>query len=250
MASRRGMWLFVFLPLKPSQAETASLKLQIGIVIQYYAFYLLCSFAWCAFTINSVYDDEYILQLIAVDSSLLSTASAAQVASRVADRFAGFHSSLEEGKLQRRQEEESKLIAVRDRVQKCEQMVTSETKKRQEQVRALQTTFESKLISAIEGLQAELRERVEPLTAAIEQLASRVSTLEAAVEEQRHRSTTELDQTTAAIVRQVSDVQASIDLERTARLERETFVVKKFGDEVFKLQDRIDAEKVCNTRVE
>eukprot|EP00698_Gefionella_okellyi_P005846 TRINITY_DN15281_c0_g1_i1.p1 TRINITY_DN15281_c0_g1~~TRINITY_DN15281_c0_g1_i1.p1 ORF type:complete len:296 (+),score=73.29 TRINITY_DN15281_c0_g1_i1:33-890(+) len=177
-------------------------------------------------------------------STDLNATTSSLAATRIADRFAGFHSALEETKLQKRLQEDARSNSILLRLDSMEKTFKEEAKKRQEQMRALQTLFDSRISAAVESLQTQITAITSPYTVAIERLTNRVESMERTVAEQQVRVTTELAQSTQGIGKQFSDLHSAISEERTTRVDREAMVLKKISDESYKLQERVNQERV------
>lgn len=100
----------------------------------------------------------------------------------MADNFNTFYGDLEEETSLRKQAEETRVVRMERELQKIEQVLATETKRRIEAGKALQNMFEAKVQAMQKEFKAELRASYEPLQAQIDALVSRVELLEVTME--------------------------------------------------------------------
>jgi hypothetical protein len=163
----------------------------------------------------------------------------------LSERLSGFHGTIESEVQQRRSEEEQRLQLIRDSVVHLDKVLQVETKRRQESVKTLQMMLEQHTTQLQNRLQDELRESNEQLVRTIEALGVRVTDLEKQLTEERETRQRESEDASQGLTRQISQVQAAVENEKVARLEREAAILKRIGDDTFRLTEKIDGERIA-----
>ena len=96
----------------------------------------------------------------------------------MADDFNTFYGDLEEETTIRKKAEEDRVARMEREVSKIEKVLATETKRRIEASKALQTMFETKITALQQDFKEELRTVFEPLQGQIDALVGRVETIE------------------------------------------------------------------------
>merc|ERR1719231_1239502 len=124
-----------------------------------------------------------------------------------------------------------------------ERVLSTETKRRIEASKALQTMFEAKIDKLQKEFRTELREVFEPLQSQIDRLVGRVERLELTMEEEKRDREKEIQKANKEILDKFSEHQKQFEVEKVTRLQREAQVLKRVGDEVFRMQQKVTAER-------
>merc|ERR1719231_1449845 len=124
-----------------------------------------------------------------------------------------------------------------------ERVLSTETKRRIEASKALQTMFEAKIDKLQKEFRTELREVFEPLQSQIDRLVGRVERLEKTMEEEKRDREIEIQKANKEILDKFSEHQKQFEVEKVTRLQREAQTLKRVGDEVFRIQQKVTAER-------
>ena len=100
----------------------------------------------------------------------------------LADNFNNFYGDLEEETRIRKQGEDKRVSRIERELGKIERVIATETKRRIEASKALQTMFEGHLVKVQGDFKEEMRVTYEPLQAQIDALVGRVEQLEQRME--------------------------------------------------------------------
>ena len=163
----------------------------------------------------------------------------------MADEFNNFYGDLEEETTIRKQAEEARVIRMERELGKIEQVLATETKRRIEASKALQTMFEAKVIALQKEFKGELRSAFEPLQAQIDALVSRVEQLELTMENERRDREKEIQKANKEVLDKFAVHQKQFEVEKVTRLQREAQTLKRVGDEVFRVQQKVAAERTA-----
>ncbi len=163
----------------------------------------------------------------------------------MADDFNNFYGDLEEETTIRKQAEEQRVINMEKELVKIEQVLSTETKRRIEAGKALQNMFEAKVQALQKRFKADLRECFEPLQSQIDALVSRVELLELTMENDRRDREKEIQKANKEVLDKFAVHQKQFEVEKVTRLQREAQTLKRVGDEVFRIQQKITAERTA-----
>jgi len=161
----------------------------------------------------------------------------------MADNFNNFYGDLEEETTVRKQAEEARVTRIERECGKIERVIATETKRRIEASKALQAMFENQLVQLQKEFKEELRDCFEPLQEQIDALIGRVERLEKTMEEEKRDREKEIQRANKEILDKFSEHQKQFEVEKVTRLQREAQVLKRLGDEVFRIQQKITAER-------
>mmetsp|Transcript_39589 Transcript_39589/g.79129 ORF Transcript_39589/g.79129 Transcript_39589/m.79129 type:complete len:286 (-) Transcript_39589:157-1014(-) len=163
----------------------------------------------------------------------------------MADNFNTFYGDLEEETSLRKQAEETRAVRIERELEKIEQVLATETKRRIEAGKALQNMFEAKVQAMQKEFKAELRACFEPLQSQIDALVSRVELLEVTMENERRDREKEIQKANKEVLDKFSVHQKQFEIEKVTRLQREAQTLKRVGDEVFRIQQKITSERTA-----
>jgi len=163
----------------------------------------------------------------------------------MADEFNNFYGDLDEETTLRKQAEEQRVQRMERELTKIEQVLATETKRRIEAGKALQTMFEAKVAALQREFKMELRGAFEPLQAQIDALVGRVEKLELTMENERRDREKEIQKANKEVLDKFAIHQKQFEVEKVARLQREAQTLKRVGDEVFRIQQKITAERTA-----
>ena len=128
-------------------------------------------------------------------------------------------------------------------VQKLELDLETEIRRRQESDRLLREKVEADLKAMETGVAAHVREAQLELKASVEALSRAFAELHAGLREEREQRRVDVEHLAQSVVAKVDECQASVDDERVQRLEREAATLKRVGEDVFRLQEKVDGER-------
>jgi Skp family chaperone for outer membrane proteins len=163
----------------------------------------------------------------------------------VAEKFSRFYSDLEHEKNARREVETGRRNALYDQVQKLELDLETEIRRRQESDRLLQEKVSTDLKAMEQGIAAHVREMQQGLKASIDALTRSFAELHQGLREEREQRRVDVEHLAQSVVAKVDECQTSIDDERVERLEREANTLKRVGEDIFKLQEKVDVERAA-----
>ena len=163
----------------------------------------------------------------------------------MADDFNNFYGDLDEETTIRKQAEEARVVRMERELGKIEQVLATETKRRIEASKALQTMFEAKVIALQREFKAELRAAYEPLQSQIDSLVGRVEELELTMENERRDREKEIQKANKEVLDKFAVHQKQFEVEKVTRLQREAQTLKRVGDEIFRIQQKITAERTA-----
>eukprot|EP00878_Enallax_costatus_P042714 GHUV01050165.1.p1 GENE.GHUV01050165.1~~GHUV01050165.1.p1 ORF type:complete len:322 (+),score=61.78 GHUV01050165.1:181-1146(+) len=105
------------------------------------------------------------------------------------------------------------------------------------------TTLDPKLSSLQEKMSSNYAELSGAFKTSLEGLARTVQDLHAIIKEERDQRRADIEHLASSLVSKVNECVAAIDEERVARVETETKTVRQVGQDMLRLQERLEAEK-------
>ena len=163
----------------------------------------------------------------------------------LADNFNNFYGDLEEETTTRKQAEEQRVARIERELGKIERVIATETKRRIEASKALQVMFEAQLVVLQKDFKEQLRSKYEPLQMQIDELIHRVERLEKVMEEEKRDREIEIQKANKEIRDLFNEHEKQFEVEKVTRLQREAQTLKRVGDEVFRMQQKITAERTA-----
>ncbi|KAF8061372.1 SF-assemblin [Scenedesmus sp. PABB004] len=163
----------------------------------------------------------------------------------VAERFSAFYTDLEQEKQQKRMAESSRHQVMAEGIARLEKSFEAEVKRRSDSDRALQSHFEGEIKGLQEKLNASYAELSGAFKASLEGLARTVQDLHAIIKEEREQRRADIEHLAGSLVSKVNECVAAIDEERVARVEMETKTVRQVGQDLVRLQERLEGEKAA-----
>jgi len=161
----------------------------------------------------------------------------------MADDFNNFYGDLDEETTIRKKAEEDRVARMEREIAKIEKVLGTETKRRIEASKALQTLFETKITKLQQDFKEDLRQVFEPLQAQIDTLVQRVEDIEKTMGDEKRDREKEIQRANKEILDKFAVHQKQFEVEKVTRLQREAQVLKRVGDEVFRMQQKVTAER-------
>ncbi|KAL0224415.1 hypothetical protein P9112_003805 [Eukaryota sp. TZLM1-RC] len=160
-------------------------------------------------------------------------------------RLSGFNNDVEVEVSQRKNEEERKIQQFREAISRNERNLAMEIRKRQESSAALQLLMENQIQQLSERLTASINDKVTTLTGSIEALNERVGVCEAEIKDEKDAREHAVLEITARLTQRLDELDEALDSQRTSHVERDTAIMKKISDDISKVQNQLDAEKLA-----
>ena len=157
----------------------------------------------------------------------------------MADDFNNFYGDLDEETTIHKKAEEDRVARMEREIAKIEKVLGTETKRRIEASKALQTLFETKITKLQADFKEELRQVFEPLQIQIDTLVGRVEAIEKTMGDEKRDREKEIQRANKEILDKFAVHQKQFEVEKVTRLQREAQVLKRVGDEVFRMQQKV-----------
>lgn len=163
----------------------------------------------------------------------------------LADDFNNFYGDLEEETKIRKQAEEKRVARLELELGKVERVIRTETKRRIEASKALQVMFEVQLEKLQLEFKESLRESYEPLQAQVDALVARVEQIESTLVEEARDREIQIQKANKEVIDTFNEHAKQFEIEKVTRLQREAQTLKRVGDEVFRVQQKVTAERTA-----
>ncbi|KAF8823115.1 SF-assemblin/beta giardin protein [Cardiosporidium cionae] len=161
----------------------------------------------------------------------------------LSDRINGFEKQMESEARQRRESEEGRISAIRDAIAKLEKTLNAEIKRRVEASKALQSLFESQISNVQEKLETAFLQKIDHMQKAADSLNERMDHAEKDFNAEQEKFQVAAEEKQGMLAKDLSILQGSLESEKINRQDRETQLIKRFGDLETQLDNRFEAEK-------
>mmetsp|Transcript_7855 Transcript_7855/g.26087 ORF Transcript_7855/g.26087 Transcript_7855/m.26087 type:complete len:293 (-) Transcript_7855:597-1475(-) len=161
----------------------------------------------------------------------------------VAEKFSSFYNDLEHEKQLRRDVEHQRRQQIADQVTMLERTVADEMRRRAEADKALEMKVEQDIRALEEAFAVQMREMQAGLKAQVDALSRTFAELHNGLREEREQRRVDVEHLAQNVVAKVEECKAGLDDERVNRLEREAETLKRVGEEMFRLQEKVDNER-------
>ncbi|AFZ81052.1 hypothetical protein BEWA_004600 [Theileria equi strain WA] len=158
------------------------------------------------------------------------------------DKLAGFERQMELQAKQRRKLEESRLYNINESLDKLQNAITLETKRRMETIKALNGIFESLIASVQTKVESLFMPKLDQLESVVQSLSDRIDNIQSNVGENESRFINIIESNCITLERNLSNVQKSFESEKIARQEREQHITKKLSEIEFETDLAIKEE--------
>lgn len=148
----------------------------------------------------------------------------------VGTRFVGFDKVIEGDTVKRKQQETKKFSAAQEGLMKLEKAMNCEIKRRVDANKQVQGLTEQLANDMLERLQSNILMRIEKLASSIESLTLRCTALEKGISQFRGELPSKLQVDTAALVKEISELRRQMELDRKARIERDTVLLRRLAE--------------------
>mmetsp|Transcript_17351 Transcript_17351/g.44878 ORF Transcript_17351/g.44878 Transcript_17351/m.44878 type:complete len:273 (+) Transcript_17351:2-820(+) len=162
----------------------------------------------------------------------------------LSEQFNSFFGDLEEETAVRKKAEESRFVRIERELGRLEKAINVETRRRIEATKLLQQQFEDKIDALQHSFREELKKNTEMLQAQIVELNSKVGELEVRMDEERENREHEIQRHNKDVLEKFDAHTKEFEVEKVTRLEREAQLLKRIGDEAFRVQQKIAQERI------
>ncbi|GMH41961.1 hypothetical protein BSKO_09880 [Bryopsis sp. KO-2023] len=131
---------------------------------------------------------------------------------------------------------------MQDVIAKLERSIEAEVRRRAESDKKLQGHFEGEVRRLQDRVCLQINEWQESFKTNIEGLGREIQDMQRMLKDEREERIAEADQVAQKVIGKVEECAAGIDDERVARLEREAHTLKRVGEDIFRVQEKIDEE--------
>ncbi|GFR51740.1 hypothetical protein Agub_g14186 [Astrephomene gubernaculifera] len=161
----------------------------------------------------------------------------------VTERFAGLWTDLEQEKQNKRIQESTRFSLLQEALQRIEKSVEAEVKRRAEADKQLQSYFESEIKTLQERQTQQFSDLQLAIKSVTESVNQRITDLHALVRDERESRRNDIEHLATSLVGKVNECVAAIDEERNGRVQEQTVSLKRVGEDLMVLSQRLDIEK-------
>lgn len=179
------------------------------------------------------------------NSVLASTSGPTAKLEHVTERFAGLWTDLEQEKQNRRIQESTRFSLFQESLQRIEKSLEAEVKRRADSDKQLQTHFEGEVKALQERQLQQFTDMQLALKSAVESLNQRVTDLHGLVRDERDSRRSDIEHLATSLVGKVNECVGALDDERNSRVQEQTMSMKRVGEDLVLVSQRLEAEKAA-----
>ncbi len=181
----------------------------------------------------------------ATSSATSSRSHAQQRLNALADTFNAYYADLDDETAERRNADEKRLVRIEKEILKVEKSIHHEAKRRVDAGKSIQRVVEEQLEEMQLRFKRELHDAYSPLQAQIDALVERVESCEAAIALERNSRDAEIEKANTEVRATFEEHSKQFEIEKLARMQREAITLKRVGDEVFRMEQKVNAERLA-----
>lgn len=178
--------------------------------------------------------------------SMLASTSGMQPTAKlehVTERFAGLWTDLEQEKQNKRIQESTRFQLFQESLQRIEKSLEAEVKRRAESDKQLQSHFENEVTTLQERQLQQFSDMQLAIKSAVDSLNQRITDLHALVRDEREARRNDIEHLATSLVGKVNECVAAIDEERNSRVQEQTVSLKRVGEDLVLVSQRLESEK-------
>ena len=168
----------------------------------------------------------------------------ANLTTSLASSFANFHGGLEAERRQRKMAEVQRRNEVEERIARLEKAVELEASRRAEADSALQMHLEKNLAKVEERVARAVNDAMSAVRTDVAAMAGNIDALRSAIEEERADRQADAARASAEHASSVDEVRTEMHDERVSRLEREAAMLKRIGEDIYSVAEKVDSERI------
>ncbi|KAG8458125.1 hypothetical protein KFE25_011680 [Diacronema lutheri] len=162
----------------------------------------------------------------------------------LSNQFDNFFGDLEEETAVRKKAEDSRVTRIERELGRLEKAINVETRRRIEATKAIQLQYEEKLEAMQTSFREQIKASTDALRAEIRGLHDHIARLEARMDEERENREREIQRHNHDVLSKFDAHTKEFEIEKVTRLEREAQLLKRIGDEAFRVQQKIAQERI------
>eukprot|EP00892_Ulva_mutabilis_P001376 jgi/Ulvmu1/11239/UM073_0011.1 len=160
-------------------------------------------------------------------------------------KFTGLYTDLESEKNHKRMTEQERYAHLKESINVLERSFKAEVTRRHDAERHLQSHVDSELSQVSEQISGQLKELQQTVRSGLDQMQRAISNLNNLVMDEREQRKVDIDHVGTSLCARLDEVVQTVDEERFSRLEQERQSLKRIGEDLFKVNERIECEKKC-----
>ncbi|GIX64395.1 SF-assemblin, putative [Babesia caballi] len=148
----------------------------------------------------------------------------------LSEKLQGFERQMEFHAKQRRMHEEQRFLNISESLNRLDESISQESKRRMETIKALHGIFESQIGAVQSKVESLFNDKLDKLDSAVQSLSERIDNITAQCEENEKLLQDNLANNCVALEKNLATVQKLFECEKLARQEREEHIMKRISE--------------------
>ena len=164
--------------------------------------------------------------------------------SELKQSFEGFEQQIQHTKEKKKDNDEQQVIELKVEVHSLNQTLHSETKKRDETVKALGTLFETGIKKVAKKVENPIYRKLDALIESIHDLSKKIDDVDKKFEKDRKQFPKKIDQQTSKLLEQINDFKTVFNGDLAEKDRKVRVIDKIIEEQEFNVSQLIEAERV------
>lgn len=164
--------------------------------------------------------------------------------SNLAQSFSGFEQQIQQIKTKKKDDDQHQMITIQRELQSITNDLNSETKKREETVKAVESMFTNEINQVKNAVQVSVYSKIDALIESIHHLSNKLSDMETQQEKDRINFPSTIDQKSSDLMKQLNHFKARFEADIAERQHKEKTIEKIIDEQNFHVRQMLEAERV------
>ena len=182
---------------------------------------------------------------LSVVSKMEETQKSFQRLDHLASTFTDFYQTLNDETRTRKNADEKRLARIEQEIKKTETALNHEQKRRIEAAKNIQIQTEEQLEQIKDKFKSMIHDAYAPLQAQVDALVQRVEACEQSIASEVANRDAQIQQSVSHIIENFETHSKQFEIEKVTRMQRESLTLKRVGDEVFRMEQKVAAERLA-----
>lgn len=148
----------------------------------------------------------------------------------LSEKLQGFERQMEFHSKQRRMHEEQRFLSIHDSLERIDEAISQESKRRMETIKALHGIFETQINAVQSKVESFFNDKLDQLECVVQSLSERIDTVSNQCADNDKLLHENLENSCVALEKNLATVQKLFESEKLSRQEREEHIMKRISD--------------------
>ena len=162
----------------------------------------------------------------------------------LAQSFSGFEKQIQKTKEKKKEDDEQKIIEIKNDLEVLHNDIQLESKRRQETVDAVDSMYSTKIVSVRKEIEIPIFQKIDHLLESLDHLSQHIDKIEQTHEIDRENFPHEIESHSSELLKQINEFKARFEADVSSREHKDKIVQKIISEQDFRVQQLLEAERV------